>query len=137
MYNLIWRSVTCRPGNGGLLSGVKRPIIAQTIATARRCDPIKDHTVASVVPPIGLRPHSGTTLATLSHPDCRSVLTLIVAGQEGDKEPSKYWLSTLPATTTLVDLVHRAKLRWRIERDYQLDFAHFSVGSSVNAEERV
>src|SRR4051794_6130061 len=81
MYNLIWRSVTCRPGNGGLLSGVKRPIIAQTIATARRCDPIKDHTVASVVPPIGLRPHSGTTLATLSHPDCRSVLTLIVAGQ--------------------------------------------------------
>jgi hypothetical protein len=81
MYNLIWRSVTCRPGNGELLSGVKRPIIAQTIATARRCDPIKDHTVASVVPPIGLRPHSGTTLATLSHPDCRSVLTLIVAGQ--------------------------------------------------------
>src|SRR3954454_5233229 len=81
MYNLIWRSVTCRPGNGGLLSGVKRPILAQTIATARRCDPIKDHTVASVVPRIGLRPHSGTTLATLSHPDCRSVLTLIVAGQ--------------------------------------------------------
>ena len=267
MYNLIWRSVTCRPGNGGLLSGVKRPIIAQTIATARRCDPIKDHTVASVVPPIGLRPHSGTTLATLSHPDCRSVLTVIVAGHrtkpqialeqirralaeglppgvvlgdaaygvetdfrtaltalslsyvlgvqstlgvwppgcgplppkpwsgkgrrpklqrrdaehqpvsakdlaltlppsawqtvswrtgsrgdlsgrfaavrvrpshrdywraephpeewlliewpEGDKEPSKYWLSTLPATTALVDLVHRAKLRWRIERDYQ------------------
>ena len=65
----IWQSVTCRPGNGGLLSGVKRPIIAQTIATARRCDPIKDHTIASVVPPIGLRPHSGTALATLSHPD--------------------------------------------------------------------
>jgi len=86
MYNLIWRSVTCRPGNGGLLSGVKRPIIAQTIATARRRDPIKDNTVASVVPPIGLRPHSGTTLATLSHPDCRSVLTLIVAGQRTSKE---------------------------------------------------
>src|SRR4051812_5842214 len=81
MYNLIWRSVTCRPGNGGLLSGVKRPIIAHTIATARRCDPIKDHTIASIVPPIGLSPHSGTTLAILSHPDCRSVLTLIVAGQ--------------------------------------------------------
>src|SRR4051812_9908184 len=81
MYNLIWRSVTCRPGNGGLLSSVKRPIIAHTIATARRCDPIKDHTIASIVPPIGLSPHSGTTLAILSHPDCRSVLTLIVAGQ--------------------------------------------------------
>ena len=44
---------------------------------------------------------------------------LLIEWPEGDKEPSKYWLSTLPATTALVDLVHRAKLRWRIERDYQ------------------
>jgi SRSO17 transposase len=34
-------------------------------------------------------------------------------------EPTKYWLSTLPARTTLVDLVKTAKMRWRIERDYQ------------------
>src|SRR5919112_217314 len=44
---------------------------------------------------------------------------LLIEWPEGDKEPSKYWLSTLPATTALVDLVHMAKLRWRIERDYQ------------------
>ena len=44
---------------------------------------------------------------------------LLIEWPEGDKEPSQYWLSTLPATTALVDLVHRAKLRWRIERDYQ------------------
>src|SRR3954468_20333843 len=44
---------------------------------------------------------------------------LLIEWPEGDTEPSKYWLSTLPATTALVDLVHRAKLRWRIERDYQ------------------
>jgi SRSO17 transposase len=44
---------------------------------------------------------------------------LLIEWPAGDKEPSKYWLSTLPATTTLVDLVHMAKLRWRIERDYQ------------------
>src|SRR5690349_14916411 len=44
---------------------------------------------------------------------------LLVEWPAGDKEPSKYWLSTLPATTALVDLVHMAKLRWRIERDYQ------------------
>ena len=50
MYSLIWRSVTCRPGNGGLLNGVKKPIIAQTTATARRLDPIQDHTVAIAVP---------------------------------------------------------------------------------------
>jgi SRSO17 transposase len=44
---------------------------------------------------------------------------LLIEWPEGDKEPTKYWLSTLPATTALVDLVHMAKLRWRIERDYQ------------------
>jgi SRSO17 transposase len=34
-------------------------------------------------------------------------------------EPTKYWLSTLPGNTGLADLVDQAKLRWRIERDYQ------------------
>lgn len=34
-------------------------------------------------------------------------------------EPTKYWLSTLPADTALVELVHLAKHRWIIERDYQ------------------
>jgi SRSO17 transposase len=34
-------------------------------------------------------------------------------------EPTKYWLSTLPVHTSLVELVKTAKMRWRIERDYQ------------------
>ena len=34
-------------------------------------------------------------------------------------EPTKYWLSTLPADTKLKDLVALAKQRWIIERDYQ------------------
>jgi SRSO17 transposase len=34
-------------------------------------------------------------------------------------EPIKYFLSTLPANTPLQELVRVAKLRWRIERDYQ------------------
>jgi SRSO17 transposase len=37
----------------------------------------------------------------------------------GESEPTKYWFSTLPADTSLRELVHIAKLRWRIERDYQ------------------
>jgi SRSO17 transposase len=44
---------------------------------------------------------------------------LLIEWPSGEKEPVKYWLSTLPpniARRTLVDLV---KLRWRIERDYQ------------------
>ena len=44
---------------------------------------------------------------------------LLIEWPQDKKEPSKYWLSTLPATTSLVDLVGMAKLRWRIERDYQ------------------
>ncbi len=34
-------------------------------------------------------------------------------------EPTKYWLSTLPANTSRIRLVRHAMLRWRIERDYQ------------------
>jgi SRSO17 transposase len=34
-------------------------------------------------------------------------------------EPVKYWLSSLPHDTPLVELVRLAKLRWRIEHDYR------------------
>ena len=44
---------------------------------------------------------------------------LLIEWPKGEAEPTKYWLSTLPENTKLVDLVDRAKLRWRIERDYQ------------------
>ena len=37
----------------------------------------------------------------------------------GAEEPSKYWLSNLPAETSLKRLVGLAKLRWRIEHDYR------------------
>ncbi|MEF2074708.1 IS701 family transposase [Consotaella aegiceratis] len=43
---------------------------------------------------------------------------LMIEWPEGEDEPTKYWLSTLPADTALADLVAAAKLRWRIERDY-------------------
>jgi SRSO17 transposase len=44
---------------------------------------------------------------------------LLIEWPEGEAEPSKYWLSTLPADATITQLVDTAKLRWRIERDYQ------------------
>jgi SRSO17 transposase len=43
---------------------------------------------------------------------------LLIEWPEGEEKPTKYWLSTLPETTTLETLVETAKLRWRIERDY-------------------
>jgi SRSO17 transposase len=44
---------------------------------------------------------------------------LLIEWPEGEAEPTKYWLSTLPADITFRRLVDFAKLRWRIERDYQ------------------
>jgi SRSO17 transposase len=44
---------------------------------------------------------------------------LLIEWPRGVAEPTKYWLSTLPATTSVPHLVRLAKLRWRIERDYQ------------------
>ena len=49
----------------------------------------------------------------------RAEETLLVEWPEGEEEPTKYWLATLPKSTSFRRLVDIAKMRWRIERDYQ------------------
>jgi SRSO17 transposase len=44
---------------------------------------------------------------------------LLIEWPRSEPEPTKYWLSTLPANTKLKALVKMAKHRWIIERDYQ------------------
>ena len=44
---------------------------------------------------------------------------LLIEWPKGDTGPRKYWLSNLPASATLPQLVEIAQMRWRIERDYQ------------------
>jgi SRSO17 transposase len=44
---------------------------------------------------------------------------LLIEWPKGEKEPTKYWLSTMPQDIGFARLVDLAKLRWRIERDYQ------------------
>ena len=44
---------------------------------------------------------------------------LLIEWPAGETEPTKYWLSTLAADTPLKQLVHMAKHRWIIERDYE------------------
>jgi SRSO17 transposase len=44
---------------------------------------------------------------------------LLIEWPDGEKEPTKYWLSTLAKDTAFRRMVDLAKLRWRIERDYQ------------------
>jgi len=44
---------------------------------------------------------------------------LLIEWPEGEKEPTKYWFSTLPEDIAFAEMVDITKLRWRIERDYQ------------------
>ena len=44
---------------------------------------------------------------------------LLIEWPKNESEPTKYWLSTLPVSTSLKSLVKIAKHRWVIERDYE------------------
>jgi SRSO17 transposase len=55
---------------------------------------------------------------------------LLIEWPPREPEPTKYWLSNLPASISLRKLVDIAKLRWRIEPDYEelkqeLGLGHF------------
>jgi SRSO17 transposase len=95
-----WRRVTWREGTAGTLSS--------RFAALR------------------VRPaHRDTDRAEL-----RAEEWLLAEWPEGEKGPTKYWLSTLPETATAEELVATAKLRWRIERDFEelkqeLGLGHF------------
>jgi SRSO17 transposase len=49
----------------------------------------------------------------------REVEWLLIEWPRGEVAPTKSWLSTLPADTPREQLIRLAKLRWRIERDYE------------------
>ena len=49
----------------------------------------------------------------------RSEEWLLIEWPKAATEPIKYWFSTIPEKATFQQLVDLAKLRWRIERDYQ------------------
>jgi SRSO17 transposase len=95
-----WKVVTWREGTAGSLTS--------RFAAAR------------------VRPAHGDT--TRSEP--RAEEWFLAEWPEGESEPTKYWLSTLPEAATLEELVATAKLRWRVERDFEelkqeLGLGHF------------
>jgi len=53
---------------------------------------------------------------------------LLIEWPEGEKEPLKYFLSTAPEYASVEQLVFVAKMRWRIERDYQDLKQDFGLG---------
>ena len=44
---------------------------------------------------------------------------LIIEWPKGEKEPTKFWLSTLPEDIDFARMIDITMMRWRIERDYQ------------------
>jgi len=45
--------------------------------------------------------------------------TLLIEWPKGETTPTKYWLSTIDKNISFRSLVDTAKMRWRVERDYQ------------------
>jgi SRSO17 transposase len=64
---------------------------------------------------VRVRHAGGNTGRARLHPE----QWLLIQWPAGDAEPQKYFLSNLPADTAINDLVAKAHMRWRIERDYQ------------------
>jgi SRSO17 transposase len=62
-----------------------------------------------------VRPAHGDTLREVP----RDEEWLLIEWPKGETEPTKYFLSTLPADISRKALVAAVKIRWRIERDYQ------------------
>src|SRR5881398_3492707 len=71
--------------------------------------------LASRFAAVRVRPAHGDTGRTEPRPE----EWFLAEWPEGRKEPTKYWLATLPEAATLEELVATAKLRWRIERDFE------------------
>jgi SRSO17 transposase len=82
--------------------------------------------LASRFAAVRVRPAHGDTARTEPRPE----EWFLAEWPEGEEEPTKYWLSTLSGTVPLEELVATAKLRWRIERDFEelkqeLGLGHF------------
>ncbi len=91
----------------------RRKAVPVTWRTGSRHRPMTSRFVFCRVRPAGAatrRLYKGQNL-----PQC----WLIAEWPAHKKEPVKYWLSNLPATTRRQDLIRAAKLRWRVEHDYR------------------
>ena len=111
-----------------------RPVSAKALATTLPKEAWRDvswregsnQTLTSRFAAVRIRPATRDGKLTAPQP----LEWLLIEWPEDEREPTKYWLSTLPEDTPIEVLVDTAKLRWRIERDYEelkseLGLAHF------------
>jgi SRSO17 transposase len=91
------------------------PGAASTVAWREGADgaPLAARFVALRVRPAGVRLRRAARGGQLP------VRWLLAEWPDGEPEPVKYWLASLPETTPLQRLVGLAKLRWRVEHDYR------------------
>src|SRR6516165_3836599 len=62
-----------------------------------------------------VRVHTSPTRGRRERPE----ETLLIEWPGDEAKPTKYWLSTLDENISFRELVDTAKMRWRVERDYQ------------------
>lgn len=88
---------------------------ATTVAWREGADgqPLASRFVALRVRPAGIRLRRATRGGQLP------VRWLLAEWPDGEANPVKYWLASLPAEVALGRLVGLAKLRWRVEHDYR------------------
>ena len=123
-----------RPPSRVRRDGDHQPVSAKELAKQLPAEAWKEvewregsnQTLSSRFAAVRIRPASRDRKLAQPHP----LEWLVVEWPEGETEPTKYWLSTLPEDTPLEVLVDTVKLRWRIERDYEelkseLGLAHF------------
>jgi SRSO17 transposase len=117
-----------KPGRGAPPKRLQRnadhlPVSAKQLALGLRSTVWKDigwrqgskGTLRSRFAAIRVRPAHRDYKRTEPHPE----EWLLIEWPKKESEPTKYWLSTLPAGTPLKSLVKMAKHRWIIERDYE------------------
>jgi SRSO17 transposase len=117
-----------KPGRGTPPKRLQRsadhqPVSAKQLALSLPASAWKDvgwrqgsrETLRSRFAAVRVRPAHRDYKRTEPHPE----EWLLIEWPKKETEPTKYWLSTLPATTVLKSLVKMAKHRWIIERDYE------------------
>jgi SRSO17 transposase len=130
----VWRPST-KPLPPPAYGGRGRP--PTLIRRSQSRHPVSIHALAEALPPSAWRTiawrqgNRGTMRSRFAclrvrpaHRDelrnrARDVEWLILEWPRGEVRPTKSWLSTLPAETPPEQLIRLAKLRWRIERDYE------------------
>ncbi|MCU1294775.1 MAG: family transposase [Bryobacterales bacterium] len=117
-----------KPGGGSAPKRLQRsadhqPVSAKQLAVSLpvsawreiRWRPGSRQTLRSRFAAVRVRPAHRDDKRTEPHPE----EWLLIEWPKKESEPTKYWLSTLPAQTSLKSLVKLAKHRWILERDYE------------------